>query len=115
MVLLNMHVACRCLELCMPAARNLIKVLCRPQAKDIADHLKKKSVTANGEPGAQRFVWGKKIEKDIQSGASIKDFTKKAEQERQRQREVSAVTQSTCGASTHRDSRLSFGGHTLWV
>lgn len=62
-------------------------------------------MTANGEPGAQRFVWGKKIEKDIQSGASIKDFTKKAEQERQRQREVSAL-QMTCGASTQ-DSRLS--------
>jgi hypothetical protein len=86
----------------MPAENH--QGLCGPQAKDIADHLKKKSVTANGEPGAQRFVWGKKIEKDIQSGASIKDFTKKAEQERQRQREV-RVTQPTRGASTH-DSRL---------
>lgn len=56
-------------------------------AKEIADHMKKKSATANGEPGVQKFVWGKKIEKDIASGASIKDFTKKAELERQRQRE----------------------------
>ena len=86
--------------------------MCGPQAKDIADHLKKKSVTANGEPGAQRFVWGKKIEKDIQSGASIKDFTKKAEQERQRQREVRAV-QTTRRASS-RDSCLASAGTCFW-
>lgn len=61
---------------------------CQLQAKEIADHMKKKSATAGGEPGVQKFVWGKKIEKDIASGASVKDFTKKAELERQRQREV---------------------------
>ena len=94
MVLLNMHAVPLCGHR-MPAARNSSSPV-RPQAKDIADHLKKKSVTANGEPGAQRFVWGKKIEKDIQSGASIKDFTKKAEQERQRQREVSTCTRRRC-------------------
>ena len=64
-----------------------------PQAKEISDHLKKKSAGAAAEPGGTaKFVWGKKIEKDIAEGASVKDFSKKAERVRQTRREVGSMT-----------------------
>lgn len=36
----------------------------------------------------ERFVWGKKIEKQIQSGVDVKDLTAKAERRRQEERLV---------------------------
>lgn len=39
-------------------------------------------------PDVCRFVWQKKIERDLQHGKSVKDFTMKAEQERHRERMV---------------------------
>ncbi len=90
--LARVHMVCRskalhdCIPILLMAFANAIAF----QAKEISEHLKKKSAGAE-EPGAQKFVWGKKIEKDIASGASISDFSKKAERERQHQREVGAA------------------------
>ena len=36
----------------------------------------------------ERFVWGKKIEKQLQDGADVRDLTSKAEAKRQQERLV---------------------------
>ena len=69
------------------------------QAKKVASHLKKHSgghgYTDQDNPFGdsnvtERFVWGKKLEKQIQSGVDVKDLGAKAEKRRQEERLVSA-------------------------
>ena len=63
----------------------------------MANHLKKHSgghgYTDQDNPFGdskvnERFVWGKKIEKQIQSGVDLKDLTAKAEKRKQDERLV---------------------------
>lgn len=68
------------------------------QAKKVAQHLKKHRVTGIdytnednpfGDANlTERFVWGKKIEKEIVSGRDVRDMTAKAEARRQAERLV---------------------------
>ena len=67
------------------------------QAKKVASHLKKHSgghgYTDQDNPFGdsnvtERFVWGKKLEKQIQSGVDVKDLTARAEKRRQEERLV---------------------------
>ena len=69
------------------------------QAKRLASHLKKHSgghgYTDQDNPFGdsnvtERFVWGKKLEKQIQSGVNVKDLGAKAEKRRQEERLVCA-------------------------
>ena len=69
------------------------------QAKKVASHLKKHSgghgYTDQDNPFGdsnvtERFVWGKKLEKQIQSGVDVKDLGAKAEKRRQEERLVRA-------------------------
>ncbi|DBA94110.1 hypothetical protein WJX77_004695 [Trebouxia sp. C0004] len=64
-------------------------------AKKVANHLKKHSgghgYTDQDNPFGdsnvtERFVWGKKLEKQIQSGVDVKDLTARAEKRRQEER-----------------------------
>lgn len=69
------------------------------QAKKVAQHLKKHKVTGidytdNDNPFGdsnltERFVWGKKIEKELASGRDVREMTAKAEMRRQAERLVS--------------------------
>ena len=56
------------------------------QARKIAEHQKKHVIT--GDASAAPLVWQKKIAKDIEEGASVKDFTKKAERAKHEERMV---------------------------
>lgn len=67
----------------------------------MANHLKKHSgghgYTDQDNPFGdskvnERFVWGKKIEKQIQSGVDLKDLTAKAERQKQDERLVSSMS-----------------------
>lgn len=67
------------------------------QAKKVANHLKKHSgghgYTDQDNPFGdsnvtERFVWGKKLEKQIQSGVDVKDLGARAEKRRQDERLV---------------------------
>ena len=69
------------------------------QAKKVASHLKKHSgghgYTDQDNPFGdsnvtERFVWSKKLEKQIQSGVDVKDLGAKAEKRRQEERLVRA-------------------------
>ena len=76
-------------------------------AKKVSEHLRKHgSQTASGQYGyrdtdnpfndekiSERFVWGKKIEKDVQAGKSIKDYSAAAHalRDRERQEEIEKV------------------------
>lgn len=72
----------------------------RLQAKKVAQHLKKHRVTGIdytnednpfGDANlTERFVWGKKIEKELVSGRDVRDMTAKAEARRQAERLVRA-------------------------
>lgn len=65
-------------------------------AKKVAQHLKKHKVTGTGYSNednpfgdtnlTERFVWGKKIEKEIAGGRDVRDMTAKAEMKRQAER-----------------------------
>ncbi|PRW50888.1 cactin isoform A [Chlorella sorokiniana] len=65
-------------------------------AKKVAQHLKKHKVTGVGYTDTdnpfgdtnltERFVWGKKIEKEIASGRDVRDMTARAEMQRQAER-----------------------------
>lgn len=70
------------------------------QAKKVASHLKKHSgghgYTDQDNPFGdsnvtERFVWGKKLEKQIQSGVDVKDLTARAEKRRQEERLVTLL------------------------
>ena len=70
------------------------------QAKKVASHLKKHSgghgYTNQDNPFgdsnvSERFVWGKKLEKQIQSGVDVKELTARAEKRRQEERLVRPV------------------------
>jgi hypothetical protein len=64
-----------------------------PQAKKVASHLQKHGAPVD-EPDAPlggRFVWTKKIEKDLASGVSVSEFSRKAEQQRKEDRLVSGA------------------------
>ena len=74
----------------------------------MANHLKKHSgghgYTDQDNPFGdskvnERFVWGKKIEKQIQSGVDLKDLTAKAEKRKQDERLVSYI--SRCSDMLH--------------
>ena len=57
----------------------------------MANHLQKHGAPVD-EPDAPlggRFVWTKKIEKDLASGVSVSEFSRKAEQQRKEDRLVS--------------------------
>ncbi len=61
------------------------------QAKKVANHLQKHGAPVD-EPDAPlggRFVWTKKIEKDLASGVSVSEFSRKAEAQRKEDRLVS--------------------------
>ena len=69
-----------------------------PQAKKVTRHLQRSAAGGHGYTNAenpfgdanvtQRFVWGKKIEKQLQEGADVRDLTARAERERQVERLV---------------------------
>jgi hypothetical protein len=69
------------------------------QAKKVAQHLKKHKVTGTGYTNEDnpfgdtnlddRFVWGKKITKELSSGRDVREMTAKAEMKRQAERLVS--------------------------
>ena len=72
------------------------------QAKKVASHLKKHSgghgYTNQDNPFgdsnvSERFVWGKKLEKQIQSGMDVRELTARAEKRRQEERLVSFIAQ----------------------
>lgn len=77
-----------------------------PQAKKVAQHLKKHRVTGIdytnednpfGDANlTERFVWGKKIEKELVSGRDVRDMTAKAEARRQAERLVSGAGRAAC-------------------
>ena len=68
------------------------------QAKKIETHLKKHRNTGHGYNNEENpfgdsnlgdsFVWGKKIQKQLDEGADKRDLTAKAERQRQFEREV---------------------------
>ena len=62
--------------------------MCLPdaQAQKITDHRKKEMMT--GDAPAAPFVWTKKIEKDIVEGASVRNFSKRAERAKHEERLV---------------------------
>lgn len=76
-----------------------VLALAHLQAKKVAQHLKKHKVTGTGYSNednpfgdtnlTERFVWGKKIEKEIAGGRDVRDMTAKAEMKRQAERLVS--------------------------
>ena len=78
------------------------------QAKKVTKHLQKAAGTGHGYTNTenpfgdanltQRFVWGKKIEKQIHEGADVRDLTAKAERERQLERLVRTLF-SACSAT----------------
>ena len=53
-------------------------------------HLQKKARPAADDAPAGAFVWKKKVEKQLQEGASVRDLTAAAERKRQEDREVTA-------------------------
>lgn len=64
-----------------------------PQAKKVAQHMQKHSAGADDADaplGGGRFVWTKKIEKDLASGVDVREFSKKAEHQRAIERQVSS-------------------------
>lgn len=66
------------------------------QVKKVEKHLKKQKTGEAGGPaeglGGQKFVWTKKIQKEIESGASLEQFSKRAERQRYEERLVSAFS-----------------------
>lgn len=74
--------------------------MCGTQAAKVAKHLKKHADGATGHGYTdeanrfndanvtERFVWGKKIEKQLREGADVRDLTSKAERQRQEERLV---------------------------
>ena len=56
-----------------------------------AKQLEKDLRDGSGAEAEQRFVWGKKIEKQIQEGKSIDDLGPEAERRRHEERLVSLV------------------------
>lgn len=67
------------------------------QARKITEHRKKELMT--GDAPAAPFVWTKKIEKDIVEGASVKNFSKRAEREKHEERMVRSIV-LTIGCSS---------------
>lgn len=65
---------------------NLGMCLLDAQAQKITDHRKKEMMT--GDAPAAPFVWTKKIEKDIVEGASVRNFSKRAERAKHEDRLV---------------------------
>lgn len=74
-----------------------------PQAQKIARHLERKEAAAAGAGGGggdggpyapataatapvSKFVWAKKIEKDLEHGGTVKDYTARAERQREIER-----------------------------
>ena len=90
---------------------------CRPvQAKKVATHLQKHGAPVD-EPDAPlggRFVWTKKIEKDLASGVSVSEFSRKAEQQRKEDRLVSAAHRP-CPAQTLELPHESCMSCTTWM
>ena len=71
------------------------------QASSVGAHLKKRSAAA-GE-GNETFVWGKKIDKQLQEGVSVKELTAKLGRDELEQRQVRGsflAAQQRC-MSTH--------------
>jgi hypothetical protein len=68
------------------------------QAKKVTKHLQKHATTGHGYVDtenpfndanlSERFVWGKKIEKQLREGADVRELTARAERERQLERLV---------------------------
>ncbi len=75
------------------------------QAKKVMKNLEKGGAEGHGYTDAEnpfgdakvseRFVWGKKIEKQMQEGADVRDLTSKAERKRQEERLVCALVLCT--------------------
>lgn len=72
------------------------------QAKKVMKNLEKGGAAGHGYTNSEnpfrdakvseRFVWGKKIEKQLQEGADVRDLTSKAERKRQEERLVCPST-----------------------
>ena len=62
------------------------------QADRVVAHLQKKARPAAEDAPAGAFVWKKKVEKQLQEGASVRDLTAAAERKRQEDREVPALS-----------------------
>ena len=76
------------------------------QARKVASHLKKHSGGHGYTDQDNPFgVWGKKLEKQIQSGVNVKELGAKAEKRRQEERLVSGCT-SAHGTTASRATRL---------
>ncbi len=60
-----------------------------PQTKKVQDYWEKRD-KVGGAAAPPRFVWAKKVEKDLQEGKSVKEFTAKAEQHKHIERMVSS-------------------------
>lgn len=63
------------------------------QAQKVASHLKRHAEPEEDDgdglgPSTGKFVWHKKIEKQLLDGAKVQDLTVKAERQRQRERQV---------------------------
>jgi hypothetical protein len=77
------------------------------QAHKVASHLRKQKVAApvdfNTETPldatGQRFVWTKKIEKDIMHGVSVSEFSSRAEKRRQEERQVGPRSPGGCAVA----------------
>lgn len=69
-----------------------------PQAQKVASQLKRDGAPGDDDApdaGAGKFVWHKKIEKQILDGAKVKDLTIEAERKRHRERQVRGAARAT--------------------
>lgn len=76
----------------------IVNCMCLVQAKKVMENLQKGGSAGHGYTDAEnpfgdtnvteRFVWGKKIEKQLQEGADVRELTSKAERKRQEERLV---------------------------
>ena len=71
----------------LPLLLDLVGVPLLLQAKQLEKDLR----NGSGAEAEQRFVWGKKIEKQIQEGKGIDDLGPEAERRRREERLVSLI------------------------
>ena len=86
------------------------------QARKLAAHLKKQDTDPSAaDAGGARFVWQKKIEKDLGEGADVHDFSKKAQRRKQQEREVGTLRPPeprACGNPMHQTTQCT---RHLWA
>lgn len=75
-----------------------------PQAQKVASKLKRDAAPGNdnaADTPTGKFVWHKKIEKQILDGAKVKDLTVKAERQRHLERQVRLTCRTFLGCCHH--------------